>query len=202
MSIRTSIITIVLALLLAPSAEAKQKKKQVLPDYVLKAQRVLVVIYPDAGEPLTNPAANRTAREDVETALMQWGRYHLVLDSITAELVIAVRKGHAGGTVIRNSPSDYPPVTSQGIDGETRVGVRVGRPPDVTEPGPGPTGRTGPHIGTEAGPSEDLLEVYRGGTDYPLDAPPVWRYTGKDALKAPHVKAIEEFQKAIEEAVS
>ena len=49
-------------LLLAPQAGAKNKKKQVLPDVVLKAQTVAVVIRPDAGEPLKNPLANRTAQ--------------------------------------------------------------------------------------------------------------------------------------------
>jgi hypothetical protein len=39
-----------------------------------------------------------------------------------------------------------------------------------------------------------------GGVDYPLDAPPVWRYTAKDALKAPRVDAVEQFRKAIDES--
>jgi hypothetical protein len=42
-------------LVVASLAHAKNKKKQVLPDYVLKAETVLVVLHPDAGEPLTNP---------------------------------------------------------------------------------------------------------------------------------------------------
>ena len=66
MSGRMSIFFLLL-LLLVPLADAKNKKKQVLPDYVLKAQTILVVIHPDAGEPLTNPMANRTAQEDVRT---------------------------------------------------------------------------------------------------------------------------------------
>jgi hypothetical protein len=37
--------------LLVPQPDAKNKKKQALPDYVLNAERVLVVIRPDAGEP-------------------------------------------------------------------------------------------------------------------------------------------------------
>jgi hypothetical protein len=39
-------------------AQAKNKKKQQLPDVVLNAQRILVVIRPDAAEPVTNPRAN------------------------------------------------------------------------------------------------------------------------------------------------
>src|ERR1700690_715276 len=62
-----------IVLVVAPLAHAKNKKKQVLPDYVLKAQTVLVVIHPDAGEHLTNPTANRTAQDNVEKALRDWG---------------------------------------------------------------------------------------------------------------------------------
>ena len=84
MSGRMLIFFLVL-LALAPLADAKNKKKQALPDYVIKAQTVLVVIHPDAGEPLTNPTANRTAQDDVEKALMKWGRFKLVMDAQTAD---------------------------------------------------------------------------------------------------------------------
>ena len=43
--------------------------------------------------------------------------------------------------------------------------------------------------------------VYRGSKDdpywTPLDAPPVWRYTAKDALDSPGVPAVEVFRKLI-----
>jgi len=68
-------------LVLPPFGHAKNKKKQVLPDYVLRAQTVLVVIHPDPGEPVTDPLANRTARDNVEKALMKWGRFRLVTDA-------------------------------------------------------------------------------------------------------------------------
>jgi hypothetical protein len=42
--------------------------------------------------------------------------------------------------------------------------------------------------------------VYRGGGEYPLDAPPVWRYIAKGSLDAPQVAAVEQFRKAIEES--
>ena len=50
MSLRVPIAFLVVLLLL-PQASAKNKKKQVLPDYVLRAQTVAVVIRPEAGEP-------------------------------------------------------------------------------------------------------------------------------------------------------
>ena len=71
MSVRMSILLLVAPLLLGSQADAKNKKKQLLPDDVLRAETVLVVIHPDAGEPLKSPAANRTAQVDVEKAMMK-----------------------------------------------------------------------------------------------------------------------------------
>ena len=75
MSVRVRItICFFLVLLVVPLAPAKNKKKQELPDYVLKAETVAVVIRPYAGEPVTNPTSNRTAEDNMERALLQWGR--------------------------------------------------------------------------------------------------------------------------------
>lgn len=193
-------IFLFIVLVVAPLAHAKNKKKQVLPDYVLKAQTVLVVIHPDAGEPLTNPTANRTAQDNVEKALMEWGRFRMVMDAQTADLVIAVRKGHASGPTVRNSPTDNRPVIIQPSDGNIRVGGQQGRPPDLTNPDLGGSPDRGPRIGHEIGTSEDTLEVYRGGIEYPLDSAPVWRYIAEDALNGPHVSAVEQFRKTLSEA--
>src|SRR6266567_7975692 len=171
-----------IVLVVAPLAHAKNKKKQELPDYVLNAQTVLVVIHPDAGEPVTNPTANRTAQDNVEKALMKWNRFRLVMEAQTADLIIAVRKGHTGGPTISNSPTDNRPVVFQPNDGDTRVGAQRGNPPGLTDPGLGGPQDRGPHISNQIGSSEDTFEVYRGGGEYPLDAAPVWRYMGRDAL--------------------
>ena len=199
MSGRISIFFLIL-LLLAPLVNAKSKKKQVLPDYVLKAQTVLVVIHPDAGEPLTNPTANRTAQDNVEKAMMKWGRFNLVMDAQTADLVVAVRKGHAGGPTVSNSPADNRPVIYQPSGGDIRVAGQHGRPPDLTNPDLGGSADRGPHVNNEIGPSEDTFEVYRGGVEHPLDTSPVWRYMAKDALNEPRVTAVEEFQKMINDS--
>jgi len=191
-------IAFLLLILSIPHADAK-KKKQLLPDYVLKAQRVFVVIHPDAGEPLTNPTANRTAQDDVEKAMTKWGRFNLVMEAQTADLVIAVRKGHAGGPTIINSPADNRPVIYQRGVGDIRVGGQQGRPPDLTNPGLGPEDR-GPHMSNQIGSSEDSFEVYLGGVEFPLEASPIWRYMAKDALNGPQVSAVEQFRKAIDES--
>jgi len=64
------------------------KDKSVLPADVLRAETVLVVIESNAGEPLTDPTANSNSREDVERAIAKWGRFKLVIDSQTADLII------------------------------------------------------------------------------------------------------------------
>lgn len=198
MSARTTIFLLIV-LVAAPLVHAKNKKKQVLPDYVLKAQSVLVVIDPEAGEPLTNPTANRTAQDNVEKALTQWGRFRLVMDAQTADLVIAVRRGHVGGPTLSNSPADRRPVILQPSDGNIRVGGQQGRPTDLSQTGAGPpTDRPG--IGNEVGPSEDSFEVYMGGVENPLDRSPIWRYMGKNALDGPRMRAVDEFRNAISES--
>ena len=73
--------------LLCPLSFAKEKS--VLPADVLRAETVLVVIESDAGEPLTDPSANSNSREDVERAITKWGRFKLVIDSQTADLIIS-----------------------------------------------------------------------------------------------------------------
>jgi hypothetical protein len=198
---RMSVVPLIfLLLLLGSPIEAKNKKKQILPDDVLQARRVLVVIHPDAGEALTNPMANRTAQDEVERAIMRWGRFDLALDAQTADLVIAVRKGNKNGPVISHSPADDRSVIFQPGGGGVRVGEQHGHPPDLTNPVPGGVGNRGPQLGTQIGSSEDTFEVYRGGVQDPLDTSPVWRYTAKDSLNAPQVGAVEQFRKAIEES--
>ena len=192
-------ISFLLLLLLVPLADGKNKKKQTLPDYVLNAQTILVVIHPDAGEPLTNPMANRTAQEDVERAMMKWGRFKLVMDAETADLVVAVRKGHASGPTVRNSPVDDRPVIYQPSGGDVRGAGQHGRP-DLTDPSLGGATDRGPHLSNEIGSAQDAFEIYRGRVQYPLDSAPVWRYMAKDALSGPQVSAIEQFKKAIDES--
>jgi hypothetical protein len=63
-----------LLLLFASLAVADKKKKVVLPPYVLAARTVVVLIDPNTGISPSSPLANKTAQEDVEKALMKWGR--------------------------------------------------------------------------------------------------------------------------------
>lgn len=191
-------VPVVLPLLMfcAALVPAGKDKKAVLPAYVLNAQTVLVLIDPAAGTPANAPLANKTAQDDVEKALMKWGRLRPVLDGYTADLVITVRKGSEKivQPTIGGLPTNDRPVIVQPTDSGIRLGGQKGQPPgtpDSTEASPGPQ--------VELAPREDVFAVYEGGGST-LERSPVWRYAKKDALRSPSVPAVEEFRKAIEEA--
>lgn len=200
MFLRVSAVLALATLLAAPSL-AKNKKKPLLPGYILQARTVRVVIDPDAGEPLDQPRANYMARENVEKALMEWGRFDIAMDGQQSDLVIMVRTGNAKmmQPTIHGGPIDQRPGWGQGTDSSTRIGGQRGQSPPASDPGMGPADR-GPHVSNEIGPGEDMFQVYRGDLEYPLDSSPGWRYIAKDCLRAPQVAAVEEFRKAIADA--
>jgi hypothetical protein len=201
-------VTAVTAIILC-SALASAKKKPILPADVVRARTVVVIIDPSAGVDVRDPNANRAARADVEKALDKWGRFTLVQEALTADLVITVRKGNGkliqptiGGTPINGTPPVSGGTTSTPTQTTTRGGVRWGggNPNDPSSAGTQPAT---PEPQIEAGSSQDMFVVYRGSTDpnsSPLDAPSVWRYSGKDALASPSVPAVEAFRKLIAES--
>lgn len=195
---RAAAVLIGAGLLAAYASGAKDKKKNTLPDYVLWAQTAIVLIDPDVGTPVNDPMGNQAAQQDVEKALMNWGRLRLVMDPSQAELVIVVRKGtKAGGQpTIGGDPNDRPVIVQQ-TDTAIRIGAQQGHPADVTQPGK----PEGPSLGAEVGPSDDTFSVYKGQVSAPLENAPVWRYTAKDGLHSPDVPAVIQFKKAVDEAV-
>ena len=203
---RSVLLSLVLlsALLAIAKDKDKGKKKAVLPDQVLQARTVLVVVRPESGISPADPRGNQIAQQDVENALAKWGRLTPILDARTADLVIAVRKGSGRmvNPTISGGPLNNPSVIlgpSSGAD-VWRAGGQRGHPPDLSDPGPNRPQNTTPHPSAEIGQAEDMFEVYRGREDYPLDSAPVWRYIAKGALRSPNVPAVEEFRKLIEEA--
>jgi hypothetical protein len=181
-------------------AAGKSKKKVLLPADVLEAKSVLVVIDPDAGVSVDAPMANRNAQQDVEKALMDWGRFTMAPNASTADLVISVRKGNGkmaqqtvGGIPVNNRPVILEP-TDSGIG----MGGHTGNPGQIGDP-TNPQPRT-PSPQEEVGQSQDMFVVYRGRRDDALDSPAVWRYSAKDALRSPGVPAVEAFRKLIAEA--
>ena len=192
------ILTLLLLVVLSSPFAISKDKPKTLPAQVLQAQTIFVVINPDSGEPVANPQANRNAREDVEKALMQWGRFRLVMAAQTADLVLSIRKGtgSAATPTVSGGPIDNRPVILQpGGEGGVRVGAQHGPPPPLT----GEDRDRRPSLGTEIGASEDALELYLGDTEYPLDSSPVWRYTAKDALHPPKIPGLDQLRKAIAE---
>ncbi len=203
-----AVTTIILCCALAV---AKNKKKDLLPADILRARTVLVIVDPDAGVDAEDPNANRLAREDVVQALDKWGRFSPVQEGFTADLVIMVRKGNGkviqptiGGTPINGIPPVGGGTTNSPGETTTRAGGRWGNPQVPNDPSAAESGPGNPHPQIEAGSSQDMFVVYRGNvgnpnTD-PLDAPAVWRYSGKDALSPPSVPAVEAFRKLIAES--
>ncbi len=196
MASRFSCFLLLLSVPLLAFAKDKSKDKSTLPDYVLQAHTVQVVLSPDASDTLEDPMANTRAREVVQMALQSWGRFAVVIEG-EADLVIAVRAGtgRLAAPTIERGPSDTRIGDMQPGRGNIGIGVQQGRVPADSDPGV-PV-HTGPHIGKEIGRANDVFEVYRGRGPYALNSSPIWRYSAKDALKAPNVPAVEQFRKAI-----
>ena len=181
---------------------SRKKEKPVLPEILLKAQTVVVIIEPDAGEPMDDPSANRNAREQVEKALMNWGRFRLVQETSTADIVVAVKKGteKAATPTIRGGPVDSRPGTVQSTDNQIRIGAKHGQPPNGSaDPDASPSnGRAQRSV--EVGPSEESFLVYLGGDTFKSNSASIWSYRAKNAMRPPDVTAVQEFRKAITEA--
>lgn len=192
--VRQSFILAVLALLAIPAVS--KDKKSIVPELILRARYVDVVVDPDSGMSVLDPGENRIAQTDVENALLKWGRFKTTIETTNADLVLVIRKGGKPMKQTIAVPRNPPVVVNPSSPSDINVGVRVGTPPplrtDSQIDSPAPR--------TEVGPSEDILEVYRGGPGETLDGAPLWRYAARNGLQHPSVPAIDKFRKAIEEA--
>jgi len=201
LSSRFALAVLLIVVLLISPALCKDKKP-VIPEDVLRARTVLVVVDPDAGAPLDQPRANSVARENVEKALMEWGRFQLVMEGEESDLIITVRTGddRAVRPTIRGGPIDQRPGYGESTDSSVRIGGHEGQPPPVNDPATDPQDRS-PHVSNEVGPTQDVFAVYRGHHSDPLDSAPVWRYIAKDCLRpSPQVPAVEKFRKMLADA--
>ena len=189
--------TLLLApLALAPGVFAKPKDPG-LPAYVLQARTVLVVIDPMAGVDLDDPRANEVAREDVQSALLSWGRFEMVQSGQAADLTIVIRRGT--GKLVDTTVTDPRQTSRPGdvaaSDDAIMLGGQRGRPPNGS-PNPMPGVPTSTHPQTEVGNVVDSFVVYQHSSDGNI----AWRYMAKDGLRSHNVPAVEEFKKAIAEA--
>ncbi len=179
---------------------AKTKQKPTLPVYVLEARTVAVVIDPEAGELPSDPQANRVAQRDVETAFENWGRYHPVIATQGADLIVVVQRGSGKSIspVIRDPRQANRPGSVRPTDGGVDIGVQQGREPPLS--GSPSDDEQRPGWGSQIGDGQDVFRVYRGNVEQPLDLPPVWQYRAKDALRPHGVPAVDAFRKAVAEA--
>jgi hypothetical protein len=178
-----------LALACALPSPAKDKKKdkdkQELPDFVLKADSVYVTVDPDAGSSVTNPIEQDQARRAVETALLKWGRFHVLpaLSSTNGDyLIIEVRKGGGARSTVSGGPL-----------GGRLPGV------DVWEGG-GRVDTSSPTVGGPPRPTAEYSSMPDSFTVYiPVgnSQTRVWRYVEKGCLDRPTVHAVQEFKKAL-----
>ncbi len=191
---RKSAIVAIAAALFIPLAQAKDKekdKKSLLPPSFLTARTIAVTIDPDAGISPTDPNANRIARDDVETALANWGRFTPILSAEHADLIIILRKGSgklATGTISTPRQNNRPGSIIPSDDGIS-VAAQHGPPP----PPSSPPSSDSPHPQIEAGNTDDsfIVEDHDGAR---------WRYDAKDALHHHDVPAVDKFKKALEDA--
>ena len=194
---------VVSVLLTCLAGSAKDKKKSALPVDILQAQTVLVVVDPNAGMDIQDPNANRIAQQDVEKALMKWGRFSLAMDASTADLVITVSKGNGKlvQPTIGGVPNNNRPVIMEPTDSGGRIGGRQGNNGNPGDPSNPQSGPPDPHPEIAMGRSEDMFVVYRNNKNdpqyAPLDSAAVWRYTSRDALHSPDVPAVDEFRNVI-----
>jgi hypothetical protein len=206
MSPRNAALCSLIFLLFPAITTAKDKNRSMLPEDVLQARTVLVRVNPDAATSLDHPNDNRNAVRDVEEAIMRWGRFTLVMEPSTADLIIMVQKnsGKLVSPTVEGGPSDHRPVIIDSVGDSagqsTRVGVQRGNP--IGDRNESEVPNTGAEPSMRVGNSGEMFLVYRGESGYvagPADVP-VWRTNRKDGLHSPDVPAVAEFRKAIEEA--
>ena len=203
-------ITLMMTVLMFAGPALAKSKDKALPPYILQARTVAVVIDPLAGIDPEDPRANDVARKDVETALMNWGRFQPVISPEGADLVIVIRKGHK--RMVDDAISDPRQNNRSGVINPTDDGVMVGaqhgnQPALGTQDGTGryPQGQSPqnqpqsqiPHPEMEIGGAEDSFLVFDGKAPKPLDGAPGWRYMAQDGLHPHNVPAVEEFKKAV-----
>lgn len=200
MQYRASVL-LATTLFLAATGFAKDKKPP-LPFTVLQARTVSVLIDPDAGISVEDPRANQIAQKDVETALLNWGRFLPLLSGQQADLVIVVRRGHShlvDDTISEPRQNDRPGVINPTDNGIAIGGQRgpQGNPQGIPNTQPQVPATPAPGSQIEVGTPDDSFAVYQGGVSNPLDSPPIWRYVTKNGLHSHDVPAVAAFRKAI-----
>ncbi len=204
-------VLVTMGVLIGVPGLAKSKDKA-LPPYILQAHTVAVIVDPGAGIDPEDPRANQVAQKDVETALMNWGRFQPVMGSVEADMIIVIRRGHrrlADATISDPRQNDRAGVINP-TDNGIGVGAQHGtqpplggdqgvRYPQGATPSPGssplPQSQV-PQPQLEIG-GDDSFMVFEGKVAKPLDRAPGWKYVAPEGLHSHNVPAVEEFKKAV-----
>jgi hypothetical protein len=179
-------IALSIVFLLVPSAHAKSKQQ--VPDDVLKAHLIKIVVVSDFHEKLQDPKDEQQIRDAVEAAFVKWGRFSVVEGK--ADLVIVAREGHV----------EPPKLTVPSSNPKSPIAPNGNPPLDPNSPGLATNRVEAEQTIRDIRAEEDSLEVYRGDVGEPLSIAPVWQYRARLGLKGPKVPAVEHFRKAIEKS--
>jgi hypothetical protein len=194
---------VTMGLLIAVPGLAKSKDKT-LPQYILEAHTVAVIIAPGTETDPEDPQANLMAQRDVEAALTKWGRFQPVNTTVGADLIIVVRKGHVrpSDPSISDPRQNQAGGTNPANNGGGGMGAPNNRPPSTGPAGMGqyPQGQSPqsqvPLVPTETR-TDDSFTVFDGRADRRMEGDPGWKYTGQDGLHAHNVPVVESFKKAV-----
>lgn len=185
-----------LAVVLAPALatlQAKPKKPQKLSAQFRNAQYVYVeAVDGQQFDPRLNPEDLR-AIGDVQEALGDWHRYVLTMRREDAELIFVVRKGRVAsarvGVEAQSAPEDVH-VRIGGGQGKNSTGTGNGAP---TSAGPAYTRS----VGGEAGPADDLLEVYEPTPKHPRGIL-LWQHTLAEGLDEPDLPLFQQLKEEVD----
>lgn len=192
------------AVLFASLASAQQKPiSQTYKQEILEAKTIAVVADPNSSA--QDSQENQRARLAVAKALRDWGKYEVVSDAAHSDLIMVVRVGHSHAATA-NGTTTPPPVLVDPSSSGANIGLHRGQNPPLSRTETSsdwPQARAGYEVGSDA----DLLDLYlgkmpfagdgRNPSEYPLDDPPAWSYSGKDALQSPKLEAVTQFEKAV-----
>jgi len=174
-------------------AQQKNKKHSDVSTAFLNARSVYVEAI--GGGDITQPGLyppDLQAISDVDDGIQNWKRYALAIRKDQADLVFQVRKGRTAGL---QGHTGIPPGQRPIPIGAGNPGRQPGQPGQAQE-----DGDVG-GMGTEVGPSDDMLKVFLLTSDGKLVGP-IWNRELKDGLDGPGVPLLQLLRDAVEQAAA
>jgi hypothetical protein len=194
MKARRLAVPLVVLLLALNIAHAKPKKPEV-PAVFQTAKYVYVQAEDgDILKPSLYPE-DRQAIYDVQNKIRDWNRYTITINRDEADLVFIVRKGRLASAQGQGGIGNIPrPLPGQNPSPSPGQGPGAG-------PGPNQGGMSeAVGMGTEVGPSDDLLRVFSLDGDKKKLVGPVWSRELDRGLDAPSMQLVQQLKDAVEKA--